>query len=111
MEYRKNAWKAPALLAAWEVARVRTDPRHAVEYGDSEVTVAKRKTTCRACGQPIQKGERRITFYWDFNGCGSWTAQEVHIHEADCSHALAPGDVPKIGNNVALFNSVPTESV
>lgn len=90
MEYRKDAWKNPELLSSWEVEGVRTNPRYTVQYGTLEETIAKRKTTCRACGGSIFKGEYRLTFFWDFKGCGSWTAQEVHIHLHDCTNILNP---------------------
>jgi len=89
MEYRKDAWKKPKLLSSWEVEGVRSNPHHVVQYGDvPSVTTAKRRSICRACGQSIIKGEQRLSFFWDFTGCGSWTAQEVHIHTHDCTHVL-----------------------
>jgi hypothetical protein len=79
------------LLTDWETARVREDfdksnpnsPRF-VEFGILEPLVATGRATCRACGQRIAKGEPSAKFAWDFNGCGSWTAQEIHIHRFQC---------------------------
>ncbi len=98
MEYRADAWKNPELISMWNVKRIRLNPAGGgVPYGQSEHTVAKRKTVCRACGQAILKGEPRITFMWDFKGCGSWTAQEVHIRKHDCTNVLKPDDQQRIG--------------
>jgi hypothetical protein len=97
MEYRKNAWKTPELISTWNVRRIRLKPAHGgVPHGESKQTVAKRKTICRACGQAMLKGEPRITFMWDFKGCGSWTPQEVHLHAHDCTNALTPGEQQRI---------------
>lgn len=97
MEYRKNAWKDPELIPTWSVRRIRLKSAHGgIPYGESKQTVTKRKTVCRACGQAMLKGEPRITFMWDFKGCGSWTAQEVHIHTHDCTHTLIPGEQQRI---------------
>lgn len=70
------------LLKDYEVSLVRTNPNR-IAYGTVEHTVAKRRCRCRACGAFIQKGEKRITFFWDFSGSGSWTAVECHMH-VDC---------------------------
>jgi hypothetical protein len=71
MEYRNSAWKNPELIPPSNVRRIRLKPAHGcIPYGESKQTVTKRKTVCRACGQAMLKGEPRITFMWDFKGCG-----------------------------------------
>jgi len=87
-----NAWKHGRLLESYEVLQVHTKP-DLIAYGQVEHTVAKRRCLCRACGEFIFQGEARITFFWDFNGCGSWTAMECHMHERDCT-GVVNGNLP-----------------
>lgn len=68
------------LLQDWELKKVRA---FNVPYGSVERTTAKKRCTCRACGNSIPKGAERLTFFWDYTGSGSWTAVESHIH-IDC---------------------------
>jgi hypothetical protein len=51
-----------------------------VEYGTVEQVVAKRKSFCRCCGTDITKDENSLRFFWDFTGCGSWTASQATMH-------------------------------
>lgn len=56
-----------------------------VQYGSIEHGLkATGRARCRCCGDKIAKGTDEIRFYWDFNGCGSWTAVECHIHASPC---------------------------
>jgi hypothetical protein len=52
-----------------------------VEYGGVREVVASGRATCRCCGQKIAKGVPALTFAWDFDSCGSWTATTVSIHK------------------------------
>ena len=68
-----------------EADRVRDAARRGVhgpvQYGaPPAVVVASGRSTCRACGQRIAKGEPQVSFMWDFNGCGSWTATTAALH-------------------------------
>ena len=79
-------------------------PAHGgIPYCESKQTVTQRKTICRACGQTMLKGEPLITFMWDFKGCGSWTAQEVHIHTHDCTNTLMPGEQQRIDSKPEIL--------
>ena len=53
--------------------------------GDVEIVDGTGRARCRQCGERIRKGERAIKGYYDFNGCGSWTAVTVQIHLHDCN--------------------------
>lgn len=56
-----------------------------IQYGELEPNLtATGRAKCCCCGQKIVKGEKEHRFYWDFSGCGSWTAVECHIHAAPC---------------------------
>jgi hypothetical protein len=59
-----------------------------VEYGGAPERIAGTgRATCRNCGKKIAKDIPAMRFYWDFHGCGSWTATLVQLHEnpSDCS--------------------------
>lgn len=51
-----------------------------LQYGAPEVILGTGRAACRCCGQRIAKGAESLRFAWDFNGSGSWTAQEIQIH-------------------------------
>ena len=55
-----------------------------VEYGAPEVVTATGRAKCRRCGLKIKKGALSIKFLFDFNGCGSWTATQCHMHYGTC---------------------------
>lgn len=76
------------LLNAWEVERVRLGR---TEYGDPEIVDVKRPSTCRSCAQKIGRGQKAIEFYWDFQGCGSWTAVKCYMHFEPCIPVVKGG--------------------
>lgn len=51
---------------------------------DPRIVVATGRTTCRICGKKIKKGVRALQFCYDFNGSGSWTAQDIQVHLDEC---------------------------
>lgn len=55
-----------------------------IEYGSPSVQPASGKGRCRCCGNRITKNARVVKFFWDFHGCGSWTATEAQIHADEC---------------------------
>ena len=67
-----------------QIRRPQPGRRNPIEYGALERVTGTGRARCRCCGKKIAKGERELRFYWDFNGCGSWTAVECHVHEKDC---------------------------
>lgn len=67
------------LLSPYQIEQVRAKR---VDYGDVFRDVAKRKAYCRCCDGWIKKGEPILSFYWDFHGCGSWTATKTQMHVA-----------------------------
>ena len=73
------------LLNPHQAAQVRAKR---VEYGDVLTETAKRKAYCRCCNGIITKGESILSFYWDFHGCGSWTASKAQMH-VTCEPASA----------------------
>lgn len=75
--------KPMGILMPYEVADIR---KGRVEYGDVERVTAKRASFCRCCGGTIRKGEAALKFYWDWHGCGSWTASMAMMH-AECTPA------------------------
>jgi len=85
------------MLAPHSVKGIRLDSHLHVQYGEREITTAKHRCICRACGQPILKGGQRYTFFHDFRytffhdftGSDSWTTVESHIHLADCTWVLS----------------------
>lgn len=90
---KNESTKALPLVGSYYIERIR-DPkagglgrRSPVEYGDIERVIATGRARCRSCGNKIIKGSPEIRFYWDFRGCGSWTAVECHIHQEDCGKA------------------------
>jgi hypothetical protein len=56
------------MLAPHSVKGIRLDSHLYVQYGEREITTAKHRCICRACGQPILKGGQRYTFFHDFTG-------------------------------------------
>jgi len=77
------------LLEPWQYQRIRERGVKAdVEYGSVEEIMATGRAECRVCAERIEKGEPSYRFYWDFNGCGSWTCQQVSIHKRDCPSRL-----------------------
>ena len=65
----------------------KTFSSHVIEYGQPEIVTATGRARCRCCGQKIAKDETALKFFFDFNGCGSWTAQEVQMHVSGCQEA------------------------
>lgn len=84
------------LLKAWEVERVRLGR---TEYGVPEIVDVKRSVTCRSCAQKIGRGQKAIEFYWDFQGCGSWTAVKCHFHFESCESIMDKVEATKIPTN------------
>ncbi len=60
-----------------------------LQYGAPEVIQGTGRATCRCCGQRIAAGAESLRFAWDFNGSGSWTAQEIQIHRVCPTPQLA----------------------
>lgn len=56
-----------------------------IEYGEIEATTNKKKAICRCCATAMPKETEVLKFAYDFNGCGSWTAQVVMIHKKTCN--------------------------
>lgn len=84
------AAKRENLITDWSVVKIREalpGQSYVIEYGVLEHVEASGRARCKACGQKIAKGEPCLRFAWDFRGCGSWTAQTVHMHAAACPAA------------------------
>ncbi len=84
-----NKYNVERIREACKVWRLESDGRRtfncwAIEYGQPEIVVATGRARCRCCGQKIAKGETVLKFSYDFHGCGSWTAQTVHMHVSGC---------------------------
>lgn len=84
------------LLEPWQYGKIREQGTKAsIEFGYVEEVVATGRAECRVCAERIEKGEPAYRFYWDFNGCGSWTSQSIQIHKRDCPSRLeAVKEVP-----------------
>lgn len=84
------AAKTPKLIPLAELRTMREQAQagehiYPIDVGaDPEIVTGTGRATCRCCGEKIKKGEPAIKFYYDFAGCGSWTAVEVQIHVKDC---------------------------
>jgi hypothetical protein len=76
--------EAHTVDAIRQCAAAGTRCHNIIEYGGLDRKVATGRAICRSCGQKIQKGEPALTFGWDFQGSGSYTAAEVQIHEGGC---------------------------
>lgn len=79
-------------IPGWLTAQIRDQAARAsssgpVEYGGPPERISGTgRACCRQCGQRIAKGVPAVRFFWDFGGCGSFTATAAQIHEnpADC---------------------------
>lgn len=79
--------KAPRhvrLMLAWAADELRKGGY--TEQGSAfERTTATGRSTCRACGKKIAKGEECLAGFYDFVGCGSRTATKCCIHLESCA--------------------------
>lgn len=72
------------LLQPWRATDFRNGGMN--EQGNGfEAGVATGRARCRACGEPIAKGEQALVGYYDFSGnYGSWTSVRIWIHQNEC---------------------------
>jgi hypothetical protein len=92
------------LIDEWEAERMREEY---AEHGrifnldgigeDPHIVKASGRATCRCCGTKIEKGDDAIVFFYDFHGCGAWTAVECYIHLDECKSEFL--ETPKEASN------------